>query len=77
MLLYIVYIFLPVIESFPHLFAFPILDHLYNTFAERASSNHTDIYRTLGFPSCSTAFQMLHVSKHVSSSDSSMTVAHF
>jgi len=78
MLLYIMFVvFLPIIANFSPFFGFLILDHLYKILVERASSNHTDIYRMLGCHSWSTAVLMLHVSKQVYSPGSSMTVARF
>ena len=64
-------------KIFSHLFAFLTLDHLCNTVVECAPSIHTDIYRTLGCPSCSTDVQMLQVSKQVKISASSITVVSF
>ena len=63
--------------SCPLLKNFLTLDHLRNTVVECAPSIHTDIYRTLGCPSCSTDVQMLQVSKQVKISASSITVVSF
>ena len=47
----------PLLKMFSHWFAFLILDHVYNTSVERASSNHTDIYRTTVVPAVLLPFQ--------------------